>query len=93
MAKVLKFEDAIGTRDVPAERRTARDVASRSRSTEHGSDDFWPEVSSGLWVCRGPLPVDPANKPGRVLAEMALILGGAGLMVLLTTIFVGVPSP
>jgi len=39
---------------------------------EQRSDDFWPEVSCGLWLKQ---PADPANAPRRVLGEIALIIG------------------
>ena len=92
MAQVLKFEEAIGSRGAPKDRRGDRVAARRDRSAELESDDFWPEVSSGLWV-NDPIPVDPANAPERVMTEMLLILGGAGLLLLLITIFFGTPSP
>ena len=88
MAQILKFDEASGSRNVPWQQRSKFEAARRVEE----SDDFWPEVSRGLWVNQ-PVPVNPANAPGRVLTEMLLILGGAGLLVLLTTIFFGTPSP
>ena len=90
MAQVLKFDEAAGRHNIPQQRRSDFQVARRERLVEE-SDDFWPEVSSGLWVNQ-PVPVNPANAPGRVLSEILLILGGAGVLVLLTTIFFGTPS-
>lgn len=85
MAQILKLDDAYAARvtrarAVPAER--------------HDDDDysFWPEVACGLWS-KAPHEVDPRNSAGRVLSEMMLIIGGASLLVLLTTVFLGAPSP
>jgi hypothetical protein len=79
MAKVLKFDEAIPVAARPR---------GRAAHAAHPSDDFWPEVSRGARESQWP---DPANAPRRVLGEMALIVGGAGLFVLLTTIVFGTP--
>ena len=88
MAQVLNFRDSLSDRDGSAR----NGAALRNRLDEDESYSFWPEVSSGLWV-KHPVPVNPENSPQRVLSEMMLIVGGAGLLVLLATIFLGVPSP
>jgi len=54
-------------------------------------DDYWPEVSSGLWVADGNCDPRPENAPGRVLSEIGLILGVAALLVILTTVLLGGP--
>jgi hypothetical protein len=90
MVQVFKFDEAVGA-NVAQQRRAGFQVMRREQPVEE-PDDFWPEVSSGLWVNQ-PVPVSPANAPGRVLSEILLILGGAGFVVLLTTIFFGTPSP
>ncbi len=46
-------------------------------------NDFWPDVQCSLCP-----PVDPANAPRRVLAEMALALAGSGLAVGLLSLLV-----
>ena len=74
MADVLKF-DAVSREQVRA-RKTSREE----------EFSFWPEVSSGFWVVSNDQPVDPANSARRVLTEFALILGGCGLLVVLTTL-------
>ena len=78
MADVLRFETA----------RTGRRPQVQASRHDAEPDDFWPEVSSGLWATQPP-PADPANSPGRVLGEMGLILGVAALLVLLVTFFMG----
>ena len=88
MAQTLKFDEAVG-RTVPQQRRARLQVVSREQSVEE-PDDFWPEVSRGLWVA-GEQPVDPANTPRRVFFEILLILGGAVLFVLLISLFVQAP--
>lgn len=89
MAQVLKFDRAVDDRSAPQAERGDLEAGHRERS--HESDDPWPEVSRGLWAHQL-VPVNPANSPQRVLSEIALILGGAGFLVLLITIFFGVPS-
>ena len=91
MAQVLKFDEAISRGSAPSEPHADSKTALRERLAEEERDDFWPEVSSGLWV-KQPIPVNPANSPQRVLTEVMLILGAAGLLVLLTTIFIGTPN-
>jgi hypothetical protein len=89
MVQILNFDEAMQGRA-----RQASDSA-RGKQNRAGSDDdfsFWPEVSSGLWVSTGPVLPDPRNSPERVLREVLLILGGAGLLVLLTTVFLGAPQ-
>ena len=48
--------------------------------------EYWPGVSCG--PCAAP---DPANAPQRVLAEMALILAGCGVLVTLSTVLAHLP--
>ena len=90
MAQILEFDEAAG-RVAPLERRADLQIVWREQVDEE-PDDFWPEVSRGRWADQ-PIPVNPANSQGRVLTEMLVILGGAGLLVLLTTVFFGMPSP
>jgi hypothetical protein len=49
------------------------------RADEMGSD-FWQEVSS-RYSRENPVPMNPANKQGRVLFEIFLILAAAGALV------------
>jgi hypothetical protein len=78
MAQILDFEELSAER---AKRRADDDTYS-----------FWPEVACGLWS-KQPEEPDPRNSPQRVLSEMALIIGAAAVLVLLTTLFLGSPSP
>lgn len=89
MMEVLKFGEATGS-GVRQERRPDLKIV-RSEQPNEEPDVFWLEVSRGLWVNQ-PVSVNPANAPGRVLTEMFLILGGAGLLALLATVFFGSPS-
>lgn len=84
MAQILKLDQVSGHRV----------VRNRPAPVERQGDDysFWPEVACGLWS-KDPHIVDPRNSPGRVLSEMMLIIGGAALLVLLATAFLGAPSP
>jgi hypothetical protein len=96
MVQILNFDDAMHARAATARRqsdlrRSKQNHTARAES-EEDSFSFWPEVSSGLWVSQGHVPSDPKNSPGRVFTEMLLILGGAGLLVLLTTVFLGAPQ-
>ena len=88
MAQILKFEETFGFRDVRSEKQSA----AHTRIDEDDTYSFWPEVSCGLWS-KSSVPVDPRNSPQRVLSEMMLIVGGAGLLVMLAAIFLGTPSP
>jgi hypothetical protein len=92
MAQVLKFDEAIGRGNARKDGRSGGEAAPRGWPAEREPDDFWPEVSSGLWVSKEPILPDPGNSPGRVFTEVFLILGGVGLLVLLTTVFLGVPQ-
>lgn len=88
MAEILRFEEAVGGRGEVRRNEAAR----RVRQNEHDSYSFWPEVSCGAWSIN-PVQADPRNSPQRVLSEMMLIIGGAGFLVLLATIFLAAPSP
>ncbi|MBV8977614.1 MAG: hypothetical protein JO261_09605 [Alphaproteobacteria bacterium] len=55
-------------------------------------DDFWPEVSSELWIATGRGGARRENGEGRVLGEIALILGVAAILVLFITAFFGAPQ-
>ena len=90
MAQILKFDEAVRA-NVAQLRRDEFHIAPREQSGQV-SDDFWPEVSNGLWVSQ-PGPVNPANAPGRVLSEMLLIAGGAGFLAFLASAFFGTPTP
>jgi len=83
MVEILKFDEALQHR-----------ARSRPSKTSEAEDtfNFWPEVRCGLWVSQGPVQPDPINSEGRVLAEVLLILGGAGLLVLLSAVFFGLPQ-
>ena len=83
MVEILRFDEALQRRARPLPPKT---------SEADDSFSFWPEVTSGLWVCQGPVQPDPRNSAGRVLAEVLLILGGAGLLVLFSALFFGVPQ-
>lgn len=84
MAHVLDFGKISALRSGAGERQ-ARPC--HGTAQQH-SDDFWPEVSCGLWLKQ---PADPANTPRRVLGEIALILGGCGLLVAMVSFFVHGP--
>ena len=84
MAHVVDFGKISALRGRTGERQAPRQLG----VAEQSSDDFWPEVSCGLWLKK---PADPANAPRRVLAEIALILGGCGLLVGLVSFFVHGP--
>lgn len=84
MAHVLDFDKVSALRGRTGERRVPRHLG----AAEQSSDDFWPEVSCGLWLKE---PADPANAPRRVLGEIALILSGCGLLVALVSFFVHGP--
>ena len=90
MAQILKFDEAVRA-NVAQQGRDDFHIA-RCEQSGQESDDFWPEVSSGLWV-NLPGPVNPANAPGRVLSEMLLIVGGAGFLAFLASAFFGTPTP
>jgi hypothetical protein len=92
MVQILNFSDATHSRLAGAHRY------GRGRQVQAGrvasDDDFtnWPELSSGSLASRGPMSSDPANSPQRVLTEALFVLGSAGLLVLLTTAFLGAPQ-
>jgi hypothetical protein len=88
MAQILKLHETYGARNGMRESR----LRFRDRQDEDESYSFWPEVSCGAWSIN-PAQTDPRNSPQRVLSEMMLIIGVAGLLVLLTTIFLSAPSP
>jgi hypothetical protein len=88
MAQILKLQETYGARD--ALRKPQPRI--QARRDEGQSYSFWPEVSCGAWSIN-PMQADSRNSPRRVLSEMMLIVGGAGLLVLLTTAFFGTPSP
>ena len=96
MVQILNFDDALQGRATTARRQSdpPKSKQDRAACTESQEEpfSFWPEVSSGLWVSQGPVLPDPGNSPRRVFAEVLLILGGAGLLVLLTTVFFGAPQ-
>lgn len=83
MVEILRFDEAIQHR-----------ARSRSSKTAEADDSFsfWPEVRCGLWVSQGLVQPDPINSEVRVLAEVLLILGGTGLLVLLSAVFFGLPQ-
>jgi hypothetical protein len=88
MAEILDFHDS--TRAGSA--RTAVAQARHDRREADGdSYSFWPEVECGLWHHDRTATPDPSNSAGRVLGEMAVILGAAALLVLLVTVFIGGP--
>ena len=87
MAQILRLQETYGARDGLHEPK----LRIQDRQDEGESYSFWPEVSCGAWSVN-PAQADPRNSPRRVLSEMMLIVGGAGLLVLLTTIFLGTPS-
>ena len=82
MAHVLDFDKVAAVRGRTVERQV------RYGAAKQGSDGFWPEVSCGLWLKQ---PANPANAPKRVFGEIALILGGCGLLVALVSFFVHGP--
>ncbi len=84
MAHVLDFDKVAALRGRTVERQVPRYI----EAAEQSSGDFWPEVSCGLWLKQS---ADPANAPRRVLGEIALILGGCGLLVALASFFVHGP--
>ena len=88
MAQILKLQETYGARNRLHESR----LRIQDRQDEDESYSFWPEVSCGAWSIN-PVQADPRNSPQRVLSEMMLIIGGAGFLVLLTTIFLAAPSP
>lgn len=90
MAQILKFEEAVRA-NVAQQGRDDFHIVRREQPVQE-SNDFWPEVSSGLWVNQ-PGPVNPANSPGRVLSEMILIMGGAGFLAFLASAIFGTPTP
>jgi len=83
MVEILRFEEALRYRARPQPTKTAE---------ADDSFSFWPEVRCGLWVSQGPVQPDPINSEGRVLAEVLLLLGGTGLLVLLSAVFFGLPQ-
>ena len=87
MAQILRLQETYGARDG----LNKPQLRIQDRQDEGESYSFWPEVSCGAWSVN-PVQADPRNSPQRVLTEMMLIVGGAGLLVLLTTIFLGTPS-
>jgi hypothetical protein len=95
MAQILDF-DAV-QRPAPEGQLSPNSNQPHRRGARPEPDEdvftFWPEVSCGLWVSEQPPPApDPANALNRVLAEMLVILGGAGLLVLLATAIFGAPQ-
>ena len=92
MAQVLKFHEAIGRGNALNERGSDGHAAQRGRVAERELDDYWPELSSGLWVSQEPAVSDPRNSPRHVFTEVFLILGGAGLLAVLSTVFLGAPQ-
>ncbi|HEX4294550.1 MAG TPA: hypothetical protein VHZ29_10480 [Rhizomicrobium sp.] len=81
MAHILDFGKVSALRGRTSERQA-------SPHQGESSNDFWPEVSCGLWLMQ---PTDPANAQRRVFGEIALILGGCGLLVALVSVFVHGP--
>ena len=51
-----------------------------------GDDSFWPEVSS-RYALENPMPMNPDNRAGRVLAEIALLFGAIGALIFVIWIF------
>jgi hypothetical protein len=95
MVQILNFDDAMHARAATARRQSGRPNGNKTQTVQATLEDtfsYWPEVSSGLWVSKGPVLPDPRNSPGRVFTEVFLVLGGAGLLVLLTTVFLGAPQ-
>jgi hypothetical protein len=94
MAQILDF-DAVQRRAPEGQLSTNSNHPGR-RGARPEPDDvftFWPEVSCGLWAGEQLTPTpDPANAPSRVLAEVLVILGSAGLLVLLATAIFGAPQ-
>lgn len=88
MAQILKFRQ-LADDDVLQKRRAHLRVVRNELPVEE-PDDFWMEASKGLWSNQ-PIPINPANSAGRVLTEMAMVLGGACLLVLLSIVFFGTP--
>jgi hypothetical protein len=94
MVQILNFDPVLQGRRAAAREQFDPPRARHDRTTQTAPDDsfsYWPVVSSGLWVSQEPSAPDPANAPERVLTEVFLILGGAGLLVMLTTMFFGAP--
>jgi hypothetical protein len=95
MVQILNFDDAMHGRAARARQESDRAKGKQNqaaRATSYDDFNFWPEVSSGLWVSKGPMLADPRNSPRQVFSEVLLILGGTGLLVLLTTVFFGAPQ-
>ena len=88
MAQILKFSEASDC-DVRREWRAHLRVVRNELPVEE-PDDFWFEAPKGFRSNQA-VPVDPANSAGRVLTEMAMVLGGACLLVLLVIEFFGTP--
>lgn len=100
MAQILKLDDRAPkawtrVRSPRPEGRSAFHVPDNSRNGEAprelpGMHEFWPEVGCRL-ASDEPATVDPANRPGRVLAELALLLTAAGAAVMAVSLFVTPP--
>jgi hypothetical protein len=90
MAQILKFSHAAGNQS--RQTKTVHLRVVRNNPPVEDADDFWLEASRGLWSTQ-PEPINPENSPGRVLSEMATVLGGACLLVLLSIAFIGMPYP
>jgi hypothetical protein len=88
MAQILKFRQA-ADEDIRQKRRGHLRVVRNELPVEEPGV-FWLEASKGLWS-RQPVPINPANSAGHVLTEMAMVLGGSALLVLLTIAFIGTP--
>ena len=88
MAQILQFTDAAGYQ--ARQKKTVHLRVVRNDAPVEDADDFWLRASKGLWSTQ-PEPINPENSPGRVLSEMAMVLGGACLLVLLSFAFFGMP--
>ena len=92
MATILDFHRIAGPA-IAAQSQEECDLAQRRsrQPLDEERDDYWPEVSSGLWVASGSNQPRKENSPERVLTEMGLILGIAALLVVVTTVLLGAP--
>ena len=88
MAQILQFTDAAGYQ--ARQKKTVHLRLVRNDLPVEEPDDFWLEASQGLWSSQ-PEAANRENTPGHVLSEMAMVLGGACLLVLLSIVFFGAP--
>jgi hypothetical protein len=63
-----------------------------NRTIVEDRDPFWPEVSSQFSL-QTPAPMNPANRPGRVFGEIALLLGAVGALIFVIWAFLPGGAP